>query len=834
MPAFTVKLKILQESHWEKKMNNQYSAEQVKVRIEKILRNLGKEPGNATKTQYYAATCLSVRDILSSLWTQQHKSSDSLKNKQVYYLSMEFLPGASLHSYLFNLGIEESFREATMSHGHRLEDLYEMDPDAGLGNGGLGRLASCYMDAIASQKMLGHGFSIFYEYGIFKQKIENFAQIEEPDDWAANREFWLIRKPEETEEVRFGGKLEEEWDEKGKMKLIHKDYTKVTALPFDVLIPGYDSKIVNTLRLWKSGSAISINMKLFAEGQYLKAMEEKHRAEVISKILYPEDAHREGKTLRLQQQYFFISASIQNLTREHFKRFKSLDNFHKKIAIHINDTHPALAIPELMRIFLDEYDYSWEKAWEIVCRTVSYTNHTIMPEALEQWPEGLFAELLPRIHSIVAEINRRFNDELSELIPDREYLRKNMSVIYDGQIRMANLCVLASHKVNGVSVLHSNIIRDNLFNGFNIISPNKFTNVTNGIAYRRWLCQANPKLSNLIETLCGSDFKNDARELEKFIQYADNSEILQRVSEIKRANKERLAKYIKDRNNITINLDSIFDVQVKRLHEYKRQTLNLIHIIDLYNTIKDNPGVEIYPRTFIFGAKAAGGYSMAKQIISLACNLAEEINNDPIASDFIKVVFLENYSVSLSELIMPAADVSEQISLAGKEASGTGNMKLMINGAVTIGTEDGANVEIHEAVGDDNIFIFGMNVSEVEALRQSGTYNPWSVSHGNPSLDRIFYKLSKGINGTAFSGIANSLTTGYNDAADPYFVLADFEDYKRAQKDIQTAYMDKRRWNRMSLVNIAKAGRFSADRAVIEYAENIWEINPVDDTYYPE
>ena len=812
------------------RMKKQYSTEYVRTRIEIILRNFGKEPDNATKTQYYTAICLAVRDILSKFWTQQHKSADSRRNKQVYYFSMEFLPGPSLHNHLFNIGLEEEFREAAMSHGYRLEELYEMDPDAGLGNGGLGRLASCYLDAIASRKMLGHGFSIFYEYGIFKQKIINFTQVEEPDDWTANKEFWPIRKPEETEEVRFGGKLEEEWDEKGKMKVIHKDYTKVIAMPFDMLISGYESEIVNTLRLWKSGSAISVDMKLFAAGQYLKAMEEKHRAEVISKILYPEDAHREGKMLRLQQQYFFISASLQSLIREHYRRFNTLDNFHDKVAIHINDTHPTMAIPELMRIFMDEYGYSWEKAWETVCQTVSYTNHTIMPEALEQWPEDLFAELLPRIHSIVAEINRRFNDELSELIPDREYLRKNMSIIYDGKIRMANLCVLASHKVNGVSAIHSGIIKENLFSGFNVITPDKFTNVTNGIAYRRWLCQANSKLSTLIETLCGSYFKKDANELVKLMQYVDNTEILQRVSEIKRANKERLARYIKEQNNITVNPDSIFDVQVKRLHEYKRQTLNLIHIIDLYNTIRENRNAEIYPRTFIFGAKASSGYSMAKQIISLACNLAEEINNDPVVSDLIKVVFLENYSVSLSELIMPAAEVSEQISLAGKEASGTGNMKLMINGAVTIGTEDGANVEIREAVGDDNIFIFGMNVSGVEALRLSGTYNPWSICHKNPSLERVLNKLATGVNGTVFSDIANSLTMGFNGVADPYFVLADFEDYKRAQKDLAEAYKDKTRWNRMALINIAKAGCFSADRSVTEYAENIWKIKPVDDT----
>jgi starch phosphorylase len=572
-------------------------------------------------------------------------------------------------------------------------------------------------------------------------------------------------------------------------------------------------------------------MKLFAEGQYLKAMEEKHRAEVISKILYPEDAHREGKLLRMQQQYFFISASMQQLTRRHFKNFGTLDNFHKKVAVHINDTHPTMAIPELMRIFMDTYNYSWENAWDIVREAVSYTNHTIMPEALEQWPETLFSELLPRIHSIVVEINRRFNEELTQLIPDQEHLRREMSIIEGGKIKMANLCVAASRKVNGVSALHSGIIKERLFSGFNMITPDKFTNVTNGIAYRRWLCQANPKLSNLIETLCGAGFKKDAKELEKFMQYKDNDEILSRVAEIKKENKIKLAECIKNHNGITVNPDSIFDVQVKRLHEYKRQTLNLLHILDLYNAIKENRNVDIHPRTFIFGAKAAGGYGMAKQIISLACNLSEEIEKDSKVSDLIKVVFLENYSVSLSELIMPASDVSEQISLAGKEASGTGNMKLMINGAVTIGTEDGANVEIHEVVGDDNIFIFGMDVHEVEELRQSGTYNPWSLCHSNPSLERIFNTLTTGINGMVFGDIANSLTTGYNGVADPYFVLADFEDYKRAQKEIDTAYRDKKRWNRMALVNTAKAGLFSADRSVLEYAQDIWGIKPIDDMF---
>ena len=811
-------------------MKNKYSSEEIKSRIERILRNFGREPESATKNQYYIAVCLSVRDIMSALWMQYHESQEKFRHKRVHYLSMEFLPGASLRNNLFNLGLEEPFKEATLSHGYKINDLYEYDPDAGLGNGGLGRLASCYLDAISSQGMPGHGYSICYEYGIFKQKIENFMQVEEPDSWMKNGQYWLIRKVDETEEVHFWGTLEEEWDADGKMKLRHKDYTTVLAVPNHMLIPGYDNEMVNNLTLWESRSPISIDMKLFAEGQYLKSMEEKHRAEVISKILYPEDAHREGKLLRMMQQYFFISASMKSLTREHYKHFHTLDNFYKKASIHINDTHPTMTIPELMRILIDDYDYTWEKAWEIVCQTVSYTNHTIMPEALEQWPEALFAELLPRIHSIISEINRRFNDGLAQKLPDSENLRKEMSVINDGKIKMANLCVLASHKVNGVSTLHSNIIKDKLFSGFNTLSPEKFTNVTNGIAYRRWLCQSNPELSNLIETLCGGAFKQDARVLEKLMKYADDEEILQRIAEIKKRNKIRLAKYISEHNNISVNPDSIFDVQVKRLHEYKRQILNLIHIIDLYSIISEDREHNIEPRTFIFGAKAAAGYGMAKQIINLACNLSAEIENNPLARDLIKIIFLENYSVSLSELIMPAADVSEQISLAGKEASGTGNMKLMINGAITIGTEDGANVEIHEAVGDENIFIFGMNVAQVEALKESGAYNPWALCRNNVSLERIFDRLTKGINGTTFGDIANSLTAGYNSVADQYFVLADFDDYKRAQKDIQTAYRDKKRWSRMSLVNTAKAGFFSADRAIMEYAENIWGIKPIDDS----
>jgi glycogen/starch/alpha-glucan phosphorylases len=803
---------------------------EIKELIEgKLLRHFGREPENATKQQFYRATCLVIRDILSELWLKNQDVVNSQKQKQVIYLSMEFLPGASLRNNIFNLGISSDFKEALAYLGQDLEELYEMDPDAGLGNGGLGRLASCYLDAITACHMVGQGMSICYEYGIFKQTIKDGQQIEEPDPWMSLGEFWLITKEDEAEEVHFGGKLEEVWDEHGKMKLIHKDYITVIAIPNDMLISGHNSSMVNTLRLWKSTSPVSIDMKLFAQGEYLKSMKERYSAEIISKILYPEDAHEEGKMLRINQQYFFIAASMQTLVKRHSKDFGNLDHFHEQFAIHINDTHPTMAIPELMRIFIDEYGYEWEKAWSIVIKAVSYTNHTVMPEALEQWPEDLFSRLLPRLHSIVKEIHKRHNANLLKVFPNEEALRNEMAIIYNGKIRMANLCVASSHSVNGVSALHSNIIKDKLFHGFYRMTPEKFTNVTNGISYRRWLCQANPLLCSLLGELCGYGFQRNAMELEKLLFYKDDTEVLERLGEIKRSNKMRLAKVIKDRNNIIVNPDSIFDVQVKRLHEYKRQLLNLFHIIDLYNRIKENPNIDIQPRTFIFGAKAAAGYYMAKQIIRLACNLSEQIEKDPAVRDLIKVVFLENYSVSLSELIMPAAEISEQISLAGKEASGTGNMKLMLNGAITLGTMDGANVEIYQTVGEGNMFLFGMRVEEVEKLIYQGSYNPWSYYQENQSIMNIIQRLSKGINGVSFGDIINSLTTGFNGEADKYFIIADFESYKKTQELVAASYQDKMKWNRMSLINIAKSGIFSADRSVREYAERIWGIKPIYD-----
>lgn len=793
------------------------------------MRHFGREPGNATKQQIYRSVCLVVRDILSELWLDNHDIICSQTEKQVIYLSMEFLPGTSLRNHLFNLGLEEDFRFALKEYGREIEEFYEMEPDAGLGNGGLGRLASCYLDAISSCGMFGQGMSICYEYGIFKQKIRDGMQVEEPDDWLDLGDCWLITKEDEAEEVHFGGKLSEVWDEKGRMKLIHTDYTTVVAVPRDMLISGYHSGAVNTLRLWQSTSPISIDMELFAKGEYLQSMEEKHQAEIISKILYPEDAHEEGKLLRMKQQYFFISASMQTLTKRHMQTYGSLDNFHEKIAVHINDTHPAMSIPELMRILIDVYGYEWEKAWDIVTKTVSYTNHTVMPEALEQWPEDLFARLLPRLHSILKEINRRFSGGLLLTFPGDEAMRNEMAVIFNGKIRMANLCVMASHTVNGVSSLHSGIIKEKLFRGFARLTPEKFTSVTNGIAYRRWLCQANPGLSEFIEELCGPEFKHDPVKLEKLLAFKEDRAVLEKLAQIKRENKLRLAEHIKVHNNIIVNPDSIFDVQVKRLHEYKRQLLNLFHIIDLCNKIRENPGLEVQPRTLLFGAKAAAGYYMAKQIIRLACKLSEHIEKDPLLRDRVRVVFLENYSVSLSEMIIPAADLSEQISLAGKEASGTGNMKLMLNGAVTIGTMDGANIEIYNAVGKDNIFIFGMDAEEAERLAVDGTYSPWSYYQDSRSIAGVVKFLANGMPGTSFGDIINSLIAGFNGEADQYFVIADFESYRNAQLEAARAYQDPYRWGGMSLVNIAKSGFFAADRSVREYADRIWGIKSFDD-----
>ena len=802
------------------------TAKEFKNQVVSLLaRFYGVKPEEASKNQIYSATCICVRDLLTQARVNFKKKVREKNAKQVYYMSMEFLLGRSLKNHLFNMGITEQVAEAVKSLGVELGELYEMEPDAGLGNGGLGRLAAAYMDALTSEDYAASGFSIMYDYGIFKQVIVDGWQLEQPDEWLKGGSVWLSPRVEETYEVHFGGVVDESW-ENGKLTVRQRDYTTVLAVPYDMNISGYKSSAVNRIRLWSSKAPVDFDMSMFSRGEYVKAMSAKAMAESISKVLYPADDHIEGKSLRLKQQYFFVSASIQSIIKRHLKVNPTLDNLADCVAIHINDTHPTLCIPELMRILLDEYGMSWEKAWDITTGCISYTNHTVMAEALEKWPQELFRTLLPRIYQIVHEINQRFVGELWQYFPsDWDAVNRN-AVLGDGQIRMANLCLVTSHTVNGVSELHSDILKHDVFRDYYRMHPEKFTNVTNGITHRRWVAEANPALAALITDLIGDGWLTDADKLEGLMRHMGDRQVLDRLAAIKRENKVRLAGYIAEHNGVTVDPDSVFDVQVKRLHEYKRQLLNALNILDLYLRLKENPDLDIMPRTFVFGAKAASAYYMAKQIIRFICTLGKVVNSDPDIKGKLKVVFLENYRVSLAELIMPAAEVSEQISTAGKEASGTGNMKFMINGALTIGTMDGANVEIHERVGDENIFLFGLLADQVAELWKNG-YNPTHYYQTDPVIKRLIDTLRRGIGGVGFSEIADSLTIGKGGAPDGYLVLADFESYREARGRVDATYRDKEKWNRMSLVNIAKAGFFAADRSVKEYADRIWGLKRI-------
>jgi starch phosphorylase len=780
-------------------------------------------PHDAGAEQMYKVLCTVIKDILTSKRVVFKDKMRAQGTKQVYYMSVEFLLGKSLKNHLMNLGIVGEVAGVLKDLGFDLGELCGIEQDAGLGNGGLGRLAAAYMDALTSKGYAATGFSIRYDYGIFKQKIVDGWQLELPDEWLNEGGVWLSPRVEDTFEIKFGGRVDEEWND-GKLSVKQRDYTSVLAVPYDMNVSGYDTDAVNTLRLWSAKAPVDFDLKLFSQGEFVKATESKSYAESISKILYPADNHYEGKSLRLKQQYFFVSASIQSILKKHLKH-NYLSNLHEKIAIHINDTHPALCIPELMRILLDEYSYSWDDAWNIVKQTISYTNHTVMAEALEKWPKELFRTLLPRIYQITEEIDRRFREELGAFFRnDYGAVYKN-AIIQGNDMYMANLCVAASHTVNGVSALHSNILKESVFRDYYLMRPEIFTNVTNGITHRRWLLLANPELTDLLTDTIGSGFVTDASELKKFEKYKDDKNILAKLDEIKRHNKVRLAEYIEAANGVAVNPDAIFDAQVKRLHEYKRQLLNALNILDLYLTLKENPNLDVNPRVFVFGAKAASSYTMAKQIIRLIYQLSVMINNDDEIKDKIKIVFLENYRVTLAELIIPAANVSEQISVAGKEASGTGNMKFMINGAVTMGTMDGANIEIFENVGAENIFIFGLHANEIDDLRPG--YNPTYYYNHNKRLKRVIDTLNSGIAGVCFRDIADSLTIGVYGKADPYFVMADFEAYSEAQERLDRAYNDRIGFNRMSLMNIANAGFFAADRSVVEYAERIWKIKKV-------
>lgn len=792
---------------------------------EKAIERFGCELKEVTKQQAYEATCVIVRELLIKKRGDFKKKYEKQHAKQLYYMSVEFLVGTSLRNNICNLGLEKNFAAALKASGIDIDELFAIEPDAGLGNGGLGRLASCYMDALTSCAMPATGFSIRYELGIFKQKIVDGWQMEYPDNWLQLGGVWLTPRNDQAYEVHFGGQIEEH-EEGGRLKINHFNYDTVIAVPYDMMISGYKTTAANDLVLWSAKSPNTLDMGAFSRGEYLKALEQNTMAEVISKILYPADDHIDGKTLRLKQQYFLVSASLQSIIHDHLEAYGTLYNLADKVAIHINDTHPALCVPELMRLLLDEFGFNWDDAWRICCRTMSYTNHTVMSEALERWNVDLFKQQLPRVFQITCEINRRLCIENAKAYPNDQGKVEYMAIIHNNEIRMANLCLSCCHRVNGVSKLHSDILTQSIFRDYYNVNPDKFTNVTNGIAYRRWLCQSNPKLTTLLKDLIGDGFMTDATKLTDLMRYHDDANVLEQLQKVKLANKIALSQYIEKANGIKVDPNSIFDVQIKRLHEYKRQLLNVLHILAMYNRIKSNPNAEYTPQTFIFAAKASSGYFMAKQVIRLISCISSIINSDPQVRDKLRVVFIADYKVSLAEIIIPAAEISEQISIAGKEASGTGNMKLMINGAVTIGTLDGANVEILEQVGKDNMFLFGLTTPEVEALWRSG-YDPSSYYNSNPELKAVIDMLMSESLGSRFNELGRSLLTSNYGAADAYMVLADFNAYSDAQLKVAQTYNDKRKFNNMSLVNIANAGLFSADRAVLEYCENIWKINKI-------
>lgn len=773
-------------------------------------------PEEASDKQVYQTLSSIVVDILGSKRQSFINHTNSVGGKQVFYLSMEFLMGRSLKTSIYNLGIAEDVRSMLNEYDINLDKIYDHEPDAGLGNGGLGRLAACYLDALATEGLPATGHSICYEYGIFQQKLEDGWQTELPDNWLPGGSVWLVPKPELSIDIHFEGDLQEYWDNQYH-HVSHINYNTVVAIPYDMYVSGYGSEGVSTLRLWKA-QAPSFDMAKFNSGDYASALAQNSVANAISKVLYPNDNHLEGKSLRLRQQYFLCAASIGDIVNNHMNVYGTLDNFHEKVAIHINDTHPTLAIPELMRILLDDCGYTWEKAWNIVIHTFAYTNHTVMAEALEKWDVNMVKHVIPRIFSIIVEINNRYCQSLMEKNGYDSAKTTRMSIIKDNQIHMATLCVAVSHSINGVSKLHSEIIKQDVFRDEYENTPERFKNVTNGIAYRRWLYQSNSGLTKLLTDTIGPKFIKDGAELEKFRAFENDKEVLEKLMAVKTENKEKFAKYVKQSSGIILNTESIFDVQVKRLHEYKRQHLNVMNILADYNYLLNNPDADFTPKTYIFAAKAAPGYYLAKQIIKMIWAISEEIRKNPKISKKLSVVFLENYCVTLSEKLMPASDISEQISLAGTEASGTGNMKLMLNGAVTLGTLDGANIEIKEAAGDENIVIFGMKTEEVNALKARG-YNPNDYYNCNEVIRSCIERMYHGINGCTFNDVANSLKD-----RDPYMVLADFDSYRQAQRYCTECYNDKMKWAKMSLNNIAGAGIFSADRAVTEYAENIWHL----------
>ncbi|MFR1824927.1 MAG: glycogen/starch/alpha-glucan phosphorylase [Clostridium saudiense] len=781
----------------------------------------GKELKEGNNQQKYEALGSLVRDYVISTWMDTNNRYNQTGEKQVYYFSMEFLLGRLLGDFLLNLGIRDICREALSELDIDLEEIENLEHDQGLGNGGLGRLAACFLDSMASLNIAGHGCGIRYKYGFFEQKIVDCQQVEASDNWLREGNVWEIKKQDKAEIVKFGGSIISDYVN-GKLTFTHVNYEPVLAVPYDTPIVGYENEVVNTLRLWSAEPVSNeFDFSSFSRGDFLKAISYKNSVEAISLVLYPEDSFYEGKMLRLKQQYFFVSAGIQSIVRHYKKHKGDIKLLDEKIAIHINDTHPTLAIPELMRILLDEEGLSWENAWRITQNTISYTNHTILAEALEKWPVDMFKSLLPRIYMIIEEINRRYCEELWNKYLGQWDKISRMAIIGDGYVRMANLAIVGSHSVNGVAKLHTEILKKREMSDFYYLYPSKFNNKTNGITHRRWLIRSNPKLTKLLVDTIGDSFIKHPTDLENFKNYLDDPGVLEKLGQIKKDNKERLAQEIYKSNGIVIDINSIFDVQIKRIHAYKRQTLNCLRIMDLYNKLIENPNLDIIPRTFIFAGKAAPGYYLAKNIIELICRVAETVNNDPRVNDKIKVVMLENYQVSLAEKIIPATDLSEQISTTTKEASGTSNMKFMMNGAITIATLDGANIEIKDEVGEDNIVIFGLNAEEVLNYHKQGGYSSWDVCNNDPRLQRVTNDLINGkycSDKDRFRTIYENLLT-YNDE---FFVLKDFDAYLAAQDKVNKLYMNKEKWQRMCGVNIAHSGIFSSDRTIQEYATGIW------------
>lgn len=785
---------------------------------------------HATSEEIYQATVFAVRDVITENWMKTHDVYYEKDVKVVYYLSMEFLMGRFFGNTLMNLEMFDEVREVFQELGVDYNRVEEAEPDPGLGNGGLGRLAACFLDSLSTLSLPAYGCGIRYHYGIFEQRIENGYQVEAPDNWLEEGDPWGIKRSEYAVEIKFGGNVRAVPKGNGEYRYMQENYQSVMAVPYDYPVVGYGNCTVNTLRLWEAKAKNRLDLKSFNEGNYQKAAEEELLASTLTDVLYPADEHIQGKELRLRQQYFFISATVQRVIDRFKKRHSDFDILPEKVAFQLNDTHPSMAVAELMRVLVDENDVPWTQAWEITKKVCAYTNHTIMSEALEKWPVELFSRLLPRIYQIVEEINRRFCMELVERYGNDPEKIRSMALIADGQIRMAHLAIVGSHSVNGVAALHTEILKYQELRDFYELNPEKFNNKTNGITQRRWLLHANPKLAGLISEKIGTGWITNLDELEHLLPFVEDEDFRHRFIQIKRENKERLAKYIWEAKGIEVDPDSIFDIQVKRLHEYKRQLLNILHIIGLYNQLRMNPGLDMVPRTFIFGAKAAAGYQRAKQIIKLINSVADVVNHDTSIGGKIKVVFLENYRVSLAEKLMPAADVSEQISTAGKEASGTGNMKFMLNGAITIGTMDGANVEIYEEVGKENIFIFGMTAKEVQQKYLTG-YDPWSVYNMNQEVRMALNSLINGTfdpNPNLFRELYDSLLSGFGGRADEYFVLEDYADYARAQKDIDRAYRDREEWAKMAIRNTAKSGKFSSDRTIRQYAEEIWHLPPVE------